>query len=57
MTYTVQVTVTLSAESEHEAYGFIQHALDHAKQAEIVYLDANVIGARPDDEEQDEATA
>jgi mannose-1-phosphate guanylyltransferase len=49
VTYTVLVTVKVSADSEHEAYGFIQHALDHAKKAEIVHIDSEVIETKPDE--------
>lgn len=52
MTYTVRITVEVSATSEHQAYGFIRHALDQAKKAEIVYLDAEVTQSRPDEAEE-----
>lgn len=54
MIYTVQVTVKVSAESTHEAYGFIRHALDHAKKAEIVHIDSEVIETEPDETDEDE---
>jgi hypothetical protein len=51
--YTVLVTVKVSAESKHEAYGFIRHALDHAKKAEILHIDSEVIETAPDEEWDD----
>jgi hypothetical protein len=48
--YTVLVTVEVSADDQHEAYGFITHALAHAKKADIVSLDAEVTDERPDED-------
>jgi hypothetical protein len=48
MLYTVQVTLKVSAESEHEAYSFVKHALDNARKAELVYVDSEVIDHEDD---------
>jgi len=48
MLYTVLVTVKVAADSEHEAYGYIQHALDNARKQEVVYEDAEVINTEDD---------
>ena len=49
-TYTVEVTLKVWAESEHEAYGFIKHGLDCARKQELVYVDAEVIETEPDEQ-------
>jgi len=49
--YTVLVTVALTADSAHEAYGYIRHALDHARKAEILHVDSEVLTERPEDGE------
>jgi len=41
--YEVLVTVQVSGETQQEAYGSIRHALEHAKKAEIVHVDSEVI--------------
>ena len=48
MIYTLTATVDIVADSEHEAYTFLRHALSHAKKAEIVYLDSEVVATRSD---------
>jgi hypothetical protein len=48
--YTVQLTVKVAAASEHAAYRFLLHAIAHAKLAELVYVDAEVIREDRDDE-------
>lgn len=55
MLYTVQVIVKVSAESQHEAYGFVKHALDNAKKAELVYVDSEVIEQEVEDEQTEPA--
>ena len=54
MTYTVLVTVQVSAESQSEAYYFIRHALAAAKKQEVTHLDAEVIETAPDAGDDDE---
>lgn len=52
MVYTVQFIIEVSAESQREAYDYIRHAIDHARKAELRYIDSEVIATRPDDEEE-----
>jgi hypothetical protein len=51
--YTIQASVDVTADSEHEAYETLKHAIAKAKKAEIVYLDAEVTDVR-DDQIEDE---
>jgi hypothetical protein len=51
MVYTVQVIIEVSAESQQEAYNYIKHAIDHARKAELQYIDSEVIATRPEEEE------
>ena len=51
--YTVQVTVKVAADTEREAYHFIYEALRHAKKAEIVYVDAEVIETTPEETDEE----
>ncbi len=46
MIYQVTVYVEIAADSERDAYEHIVHALNHAKKAEIIYLDAEVTASR-----------
>ena len=41
--YEVLVTVQVYGETQSKAYGYIRHALEHAKKAEIVHVDSEVI--------------
>lgn len=52
MMYTILATVEIAADSEHEAYTFLKHALSQAKKAEIVYLDAEVTEKRVDEDDE-----
>lgn len=49
MTYTVLLTVEISADSKIEAHDWIVHALKASRKAEIVLLDSDVIAEREDD--------
>lgn len=51
-TYTVQVTVKLHAEDAHEAYGYIRHAVDNAKKADIEHLDSEVLETERDEDDE-----
>jgi hypothetical protein len=53
--YIVNVAVEVAANSQTQAYGYIGHALKMAKQQEVVYLDAEVIETRPDEDDDVEA--
>ena len=50
MMYTMLVTLKVAADSEHEAYRFVRHALDSAKKAELLYLDSEVTVTEPEEE-------
>jgi len=50
--YTVSVVVKVYAESEHEAYHFVKHGLSCAKKQELEYIDAEVIEAEPDTDDE-----
>ena len=38
--YEIISTVRVYADSPNEAYGYVRHALEHAKKAEIEHLDS-----------------
>ena len=51
MKYQVIVTVEVCADTESEAYGVIRHALFHARKAEIVHVDSEVISQEEEETE------
>ncbi len=51
-TYTVQVTVKLHTETQHEAYDYIKHAINNAKKADIEHIDSEVIESEPDEDNE-----
>jgi len=51
-TYTVMVTVKVSADNDREAFAFIRHAVDNAKKADIEHLDSEVIETEADEDDE-----
>ena len=51
--YTVQVVVELWAESPYECLRYIKRATDRARDVEIVYQEATILDAKPDEPESE----
>lgn len=56
-TYTVQVTVKVSANSADQAYWLIRRELAHRSRPELVYVDAEVVDTAPDPDDDPDAQA
>lgn len=54
MEYIVQVTVRVCSDTVNDAHNVIRHALSHAKLAEIVYLDSEVLESMEEESDYSE---
>lgn len=57
MEYTVQITVRVCADTVNDAHRIIKHALEHAKLAEIIYLDSEVLESKTEEDSEIQSIA
>lgn len=53
--YEILTTVRVYADNRNEAYGYVRHALEHSKKADIECLDSEVIREWEEDEAEEVA--